>query len=227
MRSVPPEKETWRLDVYTAAAETSLDITVYDDKNTELTSGDTAAHENYELSLGASEEKEVRVEIKNKDDDSLYTIKALAWRSINDADTVEPITSGWTASNNPKFLSGADIVANRTKGTAGQTISGYEGVYEYNKGTNDVIQLLEWQSYTLALKLAADSTGCTEDNSADPTTTDRFYLQFVDGDWYKGTDLSPKFGYFDDTTDQNDVGVAQNVTWPSNDDSGIVIECTA
>lgn len=207
-------------DVHAIAGESSMTVTVKDDSGTVLTADDDAENTaDYSLSMGAGEEKLINVELKVSASNKAYQLKAVAVGFNNDADNIEVANSDWTKVTLPKELSDASIT--HTNDTSSTFTTDYDTFYVYKAGTNEVIDLAQWEKYSLPFVVTADS-------STDPTanTGDVINGLFLDGAWAEGKDGFMSFDVYQHDSNEGvgAVGLDETVTSPEGLQIGFVVE---
>lgn len=217
-KTIGSESDVMEYDVSAMASESNLDVTVYDDTGTtELNAASDSDLADYNITLGASEEKVIYAKLYNGDSDSLVRIKAIAVGAANDVDEVTVEDPNWVKVAIPKHIEDTTLVINGTT-----TSFDYDTVYVYKPGTTETIDLHEYESLKLKLKVKAGTT--------DPafTTTvgsmDIAFFEFKDADWYYTKSGSYAFGIADDSDSEADVGIDETDNSPLGKEMGAIIQ---
>jgi hypothetical protein len=203
------------MDAWQIQAESSMSITVYDDTDTELDAGkDTTNEEDYNLTLGADEEKLIRVKLKNNAANKVYDHCAWALRTANDIDKIEIQESGYSEVPVPKFLK-TTININST----GVNLTNYETVVK-----GPVVRLIEWQSLKHDFVVSAGSTDPSHDDTGS-SSSDLAILLSLDCAWEKGQDGKMHYDFYAHTDSEEDAtGMTQTVASPLGKQVGVIIE---
>jgi|GEM_PF-4081262 len=218
-KTIGSESDVMEYDVSAMASESNMQVTVYDDTGTtELNAASDSDLADYNITLGAGEEKVVYAKIYNGDSDSLIRIKAIAVGAGNDIDEVTVEDPNWVKVAIPKHIEDTTLTINGTS-----TSFDYDAVYVYKPGTTETIDLHEYESFKLKLKIKADA-------SNDPafTTTvsnmDIAFFEFKDADWYYTKSGSYAFGIADDSDSEADVGIDETDNSPLGKEMGAIIQ---
>ena len=218
--SVDTEAPRVKLDSHTTAVETSLEVTGYDDTGaTELTADDNSNNTaDYSMILGANEKTIFYAKLENRDDNSLFKLKAVCIGWNNDIDEVKLLNDGWTEVGMPKQIRDASVTF--TNDTSGTFTTDYDTCYVYKKGTTETLDLHEYDSFKGKFEVTASST--------DPTanTGDVFYVQFIDGGYHLDASGNIVFDFYthDDNEQVTTIGVSEPITSPMGLTSGMLVE---
>ena len=194
----------------------NLQVTCYDDTGSASCSGGTnTSQEDYDITLGASEETTFFARVKVNAANKAHSLMGLAVLTTNDIDTVKPTGSEWTAVTVPDYLN----VQVSPDGSLGENIT---GGYEKAWVLSAPVMLHQWDWVKYQFKIESGST-----DPATATTfqgSDNAIVCFLDGGRTRGDDGKLYFDIKTHTDTEANVGLVENFTYPVSGDSCMAIE---
>ena len=216
---IDSQDDSFVISAHAMAAETEIALTGYDETGaTGLTAAGNTSTADYDLTLGASEEKSVYVQVKTNVANSAINFIGFATSATNDIDSVKPTDSAFVEQTGVAFLDKVDASANSDDANANQTIT-YDAYI-----MSSPILLSEWDFKKYQFTVKATST--------DPTATDNVFSTIdagvictLDATYVKGDDGKPHLGYHDFAADsESNVGIAETFKFPVGKNSCLVLE---
>lgn len=218
------------LDAHASVADNNLVTSGYDETgSTALTTG-TTNEENYEIALGASQEKKFYQKTEVNVADASYRFCGYGVMYNGDVDNIEPrdgdelewaVTLTYTREGPAKFLKDADIMYNQT--SAGN-ISGYDYFWRAVEGPQ---LMTEWQSIKQGFTISADSDGTDAlDGASSASTGDYWAITALDCAWAEGADGYMFDDYYVHSQDETNAGVAEDVNDMYAKDAGFFGEAS-
>lgn len=209
-------KKTIEVDIHAPAAQSNMQVTGYDKTGSAaLSAGTKSGQEDYDITIGANGEEPFYLEFTTNAANKAFRLGAVAIRTDNDIDDVTPQDGVWTETIVADFLDCK--IANDTAGT--YNVTGYEKVYELNTP----IMMSEWDDVKYKFTFEAGTTDPTTQN-AKWSDDDHAIICFLDVGWSRSDDGRMNLGYYQDTTSQPDVGVAEDYVYPVGKTTCTVIE---
>jgi hypothetical protein len=212
---VDAQRKNINLNAHAIQTQANMQITGYDDTgSTTLTTG-TTGEENYEISLGANEQKTFYIQLKNNGADAEYDVCGIAVRVTNDVQDCYPV--GYTSGHLAKYLDTTPITINQT-GALNLT-GGYDKVYTF-----DPIKLHEWESKKFQFVIKASTTDPTASDGASYANADLCIIQFVDCSYGRANDGTIYYDYYTHDESETNVGANEIVFNPYSLHTGVIIE---
>ena len=204
------------INAHAIAGETDLAITVYDDTGSAaLTAAGNSTTADYDLTLGANEEKSIYVQLKVNAANKAYNFIGFATGAGNDIKSVVPVDSKFVKRATVDFLD--DVSVNGGSAT-NQTIT-------YTAYTlNAPVLLSEWEQVKHQFTVTA--------GTSDPSATDNVFSTIdaaivcgLDATYARGSDGVVYLDYYVHSTgSETNVGVSETFTDPVGKNSCVVIE---
>lgn len=196
----------WDVHAITTAA-TGVDMTVYDDAHTALTAAGNTTTADYDLTLGASEEKLIYVKVKQAIAVKSFNLMAFATASMNNIDYAKPAASaGMTQKLAPKWLKDVSV---GDEDNHGNTTTDYDVYY-----LPQPILLKQWQSVEYPFTVKAKSTDPAETASVFSTSSNAIICA-IDGTYSPGSDGREYLDIHNHQTDtEGNVGYTEVVFEP-------------
>jgi len=197
---------SWDAHAITTAA-TGIDMVVYDDAHTVLTAAGNTTTADYDITLGASQEKKIYVKLTQSVAVKSFNLMAFATASMNDIDTVKPEAStGMIQKLAPKWLKD---VAVGDENNNGNTTTDYDVYY-----LAQPVLLKQWQSVEYPFTVKAKSSDPAETANVFSTADDAIICA-IDGTYHQGSDGREYLDIHDHITDtEANVGYVEVVFDP-------------
>jgi hypothetical protein len=208
------------LDSYAlSTASTGISIAGYDKNMNALTAAGNTTTADYDVTLGASEEEVIYLELTQDTANKAYNLIAVATASFNDIDYVKPSGSEFTQELTVEWLEDVSISDDDNAGTTNHTKD-----FKVYKLASPVL-LREFESVKYKFTIKAGST--------DPSATDNVWstldggvVCFLDGTYSKGYQGGEFLDYHDhaEPGSEADVGWANAVWIPAGGYDCVVLE---
>lgn len=227
------ESPTISMTGATGLIESNLQIVCWDSNGDVFGDGGNATHAamvDYNITLGSDATEQLTCRIKNNVADRAYDLGGICIGYTNDVDylriegeseifTNNPVgNNAWSPVIMPKHMSDATV-------TDGNLAVEYDVCYE----RADPIRLSEWDWVKIQFTMAADTTGCAAlaDGVAivSNSTADLAWFLVKDKAWGEGADGRMYYGLADRGTNERDVGLAESVSSPAGQQSGVTWYC--
>jgi hypothetical protein len=212
---VNTEAPTINLETHTIEAESSMQITGYDDTGaTALTAG-TSGQEDYTITQGANGEDSVYIKLKDNGANNAYDHCAWGTIALTNLTSFKPVASeGYTKVATPTWLQEVALLLNDTN-----TMSVDYTVYKAETTT----RLHEWDSIKQEFIATASSTDpVTSDGASDNAA---YYVALsIDCQYARGTDGKIYYDIHDHTDSEGNVGMDETEASPLGKEIGVIIE---
>jgi hypothetical protein len=209
---IDSETPTVDIDAYTVVATTNLATTAYDDQDTVLDAGAPTDGADYNITLGASEEKVISVKQKVNVADKAYNFGGWAIVKFSNITTAEPV-SGYAAAVTPAFLEAVNV------STGDSGISQFKDYVPYVRSSPLLLE--EWDSIKDDFTIKSGSG----DPNGGQNTTNFDGVGFVSFDvtWVRGDDGKMYYDFYDHTSAGSNVGITETITSPIGKDNSCLI----
>lgn len=215
---VNKERETVSLDGHTAVANSNLATTCYDETGAATcSSGTTANEEDYDITLGASQEKKFFLKVAVNSANKAYRLGGVAMIQDNDISKCEPSGAEWSAIPVPDFLQ-TSISLNASAASGTNRTSGYDEVYVLN----NAVMLSEWDEKKYEFVIQAGSSDPSTSN--DPDGSDVCVAVWLDAAWAPDSNNMPVLDVFQHDDGEGDVGIKDDYAFPVGGTGGVIIE---
>jgi hypothetical protein len=197
---------SWDVHAITTAAS-GVDMVVYDDAHTVLTAAGNTTTADYDITLGASQEKKIYVKLTESVAVKSFNLMAFATASLNDIDYVKPESStGMVQKLAPKWLK--DVEVGDETNIQNQTTD-YDVYY-----LAQPVLLKQWQSVEYPFTVKAKTTDPAETANVF-STMDAAIICAIDGTYHQGSDGKEYLDIQDHITDtEANVGYVEVVFDP-------------
>lgn len=223
--SIDSTQPVGEFHVKSVASDSDMSISLYDDRNNELTTGDTD-QEDYEVTMSADDAQDITAEMEQSTDGVVYHVAGMAYKPLNAVDgvTVNSITGpdgesvSFSTATVPEHLQ-TEIYMDASNNS--DAVSDYQTLLEFD----EPVELAKNEELIVDFTVESDqSTDPSAVDSGDLTDTDALLVQFKDADHYTTPDLSAGYGIADESTSESDVGLDESDSVPYGAQTGFVIE---
>lgn len=217
------ENPTVNLDTHAIVTVGTVDIKAYDTSMTELSAAGNDS--DYNITLGASQEKAFYTKIDTAQADKNLRIKAFCTFGSNQTDGgdlkiatgKDTVASDWTKVTIPDELSETTLSIVDKSSTI--TLD-YDACYEYKAGTEEFVDLHEWEEYWMKWTIKAGSSDPAFDQNS------VFGAIWVDYSYLKGKDnvVYHDWWVHDENEKVTTIGATETISSPQGLDNGFCIE---
>lgn len=212
------------VDCHTAAAESSMQTLVFDSNNVALTAHGNLSVADYVLALGAAEEKDVYLELQNRDTDSLSRVGALCTfigTNTSGTDYFKVTDGNWKEVTVPKEMKDTSITIAGDDGKAAITQAGYENCYVPSAG--GYIDLAEYKKFASKVQTLVKS-GATNPTAGGGNFIGAIFVDY--GCNVVGTEIVCSYARPDENQKTTEVGIAETLNSPLGKQLGFIAELT-
>lgn len=218
--AVNNEAPTFNMNAHTIATVASVEMKAYDTAMSELAA--SANDSDYNMTLGASEEKPFYVKVDTNQANVNLRIKAFCTFGSNMTDGADlkiatgkdTVAADWTKETMPKEVSTQTL---SIKDRSGAVSMDYDACYVYKKGTEEYIDLHEWDEYWMKWTIEAGTKDPVDDLNS------LFGMIWVDYSYSKGKDNKVYHDFYkhDDNEQVSTVGATETLSSPMGADNGL------
>ena len=214
-KCITTQREPLTLETHAAVAESNMQIVVYDDTgNTALDAAQSTEFGDYNLTMGAGEEKSIHVKLKNNVADKTYNFCGWAVAKFYNVSKVTPL-GAYTPAVSPLHLDSIDIEINGTTNTLNSD-------YLFFKTSPNLMR--EWDSIKVQFEVESKSgMDPLDQQGATIAGVNGFAILSKDCQYARGDDGTMTEDFYAHTSAQADVGVAETETSPRGKQTGVQV----
>jgi len=205
-------QKTFKIGAHKIQTEANMLITGYDDTaSTALSAADNSSQEDYQISLGASQEKSIYFKVTNNAADAMFRVGGVCTGTEGNVSAFKPADNLWEEAIVPDGLSDA--------------ISWFNNGNEQTTGELDKcwrlkvpIDLHEFDDVKYKFTIKAKTTDPTQNEGSEA------YLLFLDGAHAESSDGTMIFDFYKHDETEGSVGLAETSASPAGLQLGSLIE---